>query len=178
MLPRNKKDILSRWAENFSCLFGYKRSVQESSILKIPQQQVKAELYDPPDIEEVKIGVRKLKTRKGSRCWRYPSGSRPTRRGPTPGNDLNPVSIVLGEGRNAKIVSLYKNKGEKSDCSNYRGIILLSMAGKILARVLLNRLIRAIAEDILPESQYGFRANRGTADIIFVLRQIQENFRE
>ena len=37
----------------------------------------------------------------------------------------------------AVIVSLCKNKGEKSDSSNYRGITLLSTAGKILARVLL-----------------------------------------
>ena len=43
--------------------------------------------------------------------------------------------------RDAVIVSLSKNKGEKSDCSIYRGITLLSIAGKILARVLLNRLI-------------------------------------
>ena len=40
------------------------------------------------------------------------------------------------------IVSLYKNKGEKPDCSNHRGITLLSIAGKVLARVSLNRLIR------------------------------------
>ena len=41
----------------------------------------------------------------------------------------------------AVFVSLYKNKGEKSDCSNYLGITLLSISGKILACVLLNRLI-------------------------------------
>ena len=76
------------------------------------------------------------------------------------------------------IVSLYKNKGEKSDCSNYRGVKLLSSAGKILARVLLDTLIPAIAEEVLPESQCGFRANRGTTDMIFVLRQIQEKCRE
>ena len=74
----------------------------------------------------------------------------------------------------AVIVSLCKNKGEKSDCSNYRGITLLSMAGKILARVLLNRLIPTIAQGNTPESQCGFRSNRGTIDMIFALRQIQE----
>ena len=83
-----------------------------------------------------------------------------------------------GDLRDAVIVSLYKNKGEKSDCSNYRGVTLLSSAGTILARVLLDTLIPAIAEEVLPESQCGFRANRGTTDMIFVLRQIQEKCRE
>ena len=73
--------------------------------------------------------------------------------------------------RDAVIVSPYKNKGEKSDCSTYRGIILLFIAGKILARVLLNRLIPTIAQENTPESQRGFRPNRRTTDMI-VLRQI------
>ena len=67
--------------------------------------------------------------------------------------------------RDAVIVSLYKNKGEKSDCSNYRGITLLSIEGKVLARVLLNRLIPTIAQENTPESQCGFRSNRGMTDI-------------
>ena len=75
-------------------------------------------------------------------------------------------------------LSLYKNKGEKSDCSNYRGITLLSIAGKILARVLLYRFISMTAQENTPESQYGFKINRGTVDMIFVLRQIQEKCRE
>ena len=80
--------------------------------------------------------------------------------------------------RDAVIVSLYKDKEEKSDCSNYREITLLSIAGKILARVLLNRLIPTIAQENMPKSQCGFRSNRGTVDMIFVLRQIQEKCRE
>ena len=52
---------------------------------------------------------------------------------------------------------------------NYRGITLLSIAGKILARILLNRLIPTIPQENTPESQYGFRSNRGTVDMIFVL---------
>ena len=80
--------------------------------------------------------------------------------------------------RDAVIITLYKNKGEKSDCSNYRGITLLSIAGKILARVLLNRLVPSIAADNIPESQCGFRANRSTTDMVFVLRQLQEKCQE
>jgi hypothetical protein len=39
--------------------------------------------------------------------------------------------------RDAKIVTLYKNKGVHSDC-NYRGISLLSIVGKAYVRVVLN----------------------------------------
>ncbi|CAI9721540.1 Hypothetical predicted protein [Octopus vulgaris] len=60
----------------------------------------------------------------------------------------------------AVIITLYKNKGEKSDCSNYRGNTLLSIAGKVLAKILLNRLVPTIAEENLPVSQCGFRDNR------------------
>ena len=80
--------------------------------------------------------------------------------------------------RDAVIVSLNKNKGEKLDCSNYRGITLISIAGKILAGVMLNRLISTIAQKNTPKSHCGFRSDRGTVDMIFVLRQIQKKCRE
>ena len=75
--------------------------------------------------------------------------------------------------RNATVVSLFKNRGSKTDCGNYRGISLLSVAGKILARVILNRLITNISEENLPEAQCGFRPNRSTTDMIFYVRQVQ-----
>ena len=84
---------------------------------------------------------------------------------------------LLQDLRDAVIISLYKNKGKKSDCSNYRDT-LLSIAGKILARVLLNGLIPTIPQKNTPESYCGFRPNRGTVDMIFVLRQIQQKRRE
>ena len=76
--------------------------------------------------------------------------------------------------RGATVVSFYKNKGNKSDCGNYWGISLLSTAGKILARVILNNLVSAVSEESLPESQCGFRAGRSTIDMVFSVRQVQE----
>ena len=35
--------------------------------------------------------------------------------------------------RDAKIVTLFKNKGDRSVCNNYRGIFLLSTVGKVFA---------------------------------------------
>ena len=84
---------------------------------------------------------------------------------------------LLEDLRDAVIVSLYKNKGENSDRSNYQGITLPSTAGKILACVLLNRLIPTIAQENTPESQCGFRSNRGMTDMIFMQRQIQTKCR-
>ena len=79
--------------------------------------------------------------------------------------------------RDANIVTLYKNKGDRSDCSNHRGISLLSVVGKVLARVALQRL-QQVAERVYPESQCGFRVQRSTIDMIFTLRQLQEKCRE
>ena len=75
--------------------------------------------------------------------------------------------------RDALIVSLYKNKASKSDCGNYRSISLLSIAGKIFTRVILNRLI-AVSEQNLSEAQCDFRPGRSTVDMVLAMRQLQE----
>jgi len=73
------------------------------------------------------------------------------------------------------IIPIFK-KGSRKDCGNYRGISLLSIAGKMLSRILLNRINMHVAPVVLPESQCdcGFRSSRGTMDMIFCLRQTQE----
>ena len=76
------------------------------------------------------------------------------------------------------MISIYKRKGEKSDCSNYRGLSLLGVASKIFAKILLTRFNKHVANVVLPESQCGFRADRSTADMIFVCRQLLVESRE
>ncbi|CAI9735087.1 Hypothetical predicted protein [Octopus vulgaris] len=84
------------------------------------------------------------------------------------------LGSVPQEFKDASIVHLYKNKSNKCECDNYRGISLLCVAGKILRMVILNRLNDALDILVLLESQCGFRAGRGTVNIIFSQRQLQE----
>ena len=74
--------------------------------------------------------------------------------------------------KHANIITIFK-KGDRMSCGNYLGISLLCIAGKIFARILLVRLLQ-LAEEILPESQCGFRPSRGTIDMIFYATQLQE----
>ena len=184
LILTDKASILNRWAEHFQTLFSADRSVDESAIQQIPQQPVKEELDEAPTLEEVIKATSQLKCGKAAgvdgippEIWKHGGAALHSK--------LYDLFLCCWEQgklpqdlRDAVIITLYKNKGEKSDCSNYRGITLLSIAGKILARVLLNRLVPAVAELHLPESQCGFRSNRGTTDMVFVLRQLQEKCRE
>ena len=79
--------------------------------------------------------------------------------------------------KDANVVTLYKNKGDRGDCNNYRRVSLLSAVGKVFARVILKK-FHVLAEQVYLESQCGFRANRSTTDMIFSLRQHQEKCRE
>ena len=47
--------------------------------------------------------------------------------------------LVREDRRSAAIVPLYKGKGERTECENYRGNSLLSVLGKIYARILVYR---------------------------------------
>ena len=74
--------------------------------------------------------------------------------------------------REAKTITLFKNKGERSDWNNCRGISLLGNIGKVFARVISIRL-QTPAERIYPELQCGFRAGRSTTDKGFFTSQLQ-----
>ena len=82
---------------------------------------------------------------------------------------------VPQEFKDATIIHLFKRKGNPQVCDNHRDISLLSIAGKILARVLLNRLIEHLERSgLLPQNQCGFRKDRETMYMIFTARQLQE----
>ena len=74
-------------------------------------------------------------------------------------------------------IKIYKDKGNKKICDNYRGIALLNATSKIFSRIILNR-IQNLIDDQLPEIQTCFRFNRSTIDQIFILKMTLGRRRE
>lgn len=80
------------------------------------------------------------------------------------------------EWREGVICPLHK-KGDKFQCSNYRGITLISSVYKVLSGILKRR-ITPIAEKELGGYQGGFRSGKSTIDQIFNVRQTMEKMYE
>ena len=79
-----------------------------------------------------------------------------------------PKSWIMG-----MIVPIHKNKGDKGDFNNYRGITLLSCLGKLFTSVINNRLNKFAEETkLINENQTGFRKNYSTLDHIFLLKNL------
>ena len=169
----DRGEQMERWAEHYRELFSRENTVTDAAIESTNPLPVIDELDVPPSAEELSNAINSLA------C------------GKAPGNDGIPPEVIKAgkkttllhhlhelllqcweEGtvpqdmRDSNIITLYKNKGDRSDCNNYRGISLLSIVGKAFARVVLNRL-QLLAERVYPEVQCGFRAGRSTIDMIF-----------
>ena len=83
---------------------------------------------------------------------------------------LVPVNWVI-----ACMVPLCKCKGYVHECSNFRGISLLSLVGKGYGRILINR-IRDKTENVIAVVQSGSKRGRGCTDQNFIVRQICETY--
>jgi len=91
-----------------------------------------------------------------------------------PGTFVECYNACLAKGdfpsrwKRAKLVLLHKGRGKPPDLpSSYRPISLLDGAGKVLERILLNRLEAHITGSrAISESQYGFRRSKSTTDAV------------
>ena len=161
--------ILARWRNYFSQLLNDVRLTEIHT----------AELLVPkPSVFEVEMAIEKLKRYKSPGIDQIPAelikaGSR---------KFYSKIHKLINPVRNEKelpdqwkksvILPVYK-KGDKTDCSNYRSISLLSTAHKVISNILLSRLT-PYAEKITGYHQCGFRRNRSTTDHIFCNHQILE----
>ena len=63
---------------------------------------------------------------------------------------------------------IYKGKGDRGECKNYRGISLLSIPGIVYGRVLIEK-VKYLTKRFVREEQCGFRKGRGCVDQVFVI---------
>jgi hypothetical protein len=75
------------------------------------------------------------------------------------------------------IIAPVHKKGDKTDCSNYRGISLLSTSATILSSNLVSRLIPYV-DEIIGDHQFRFQHNRSSTDHISYIHQILEKICE
>ena len=77
--------------------------------------------------------------------------------------------------RKYSTIKVLHKKKDRTECSNFRGISFVAHAGKVLLKVVAGRLSDYCErKNILPEEQCGFRPQRSTVDIVFVVRRLQE----
>jgi len=183
MIITDKAKQLERWVEHYAELYSRENIVQQAVLDAIDRFPQMPELDEPPTIEELSKAVDKLPSGKATGKDGIPAEIIKSGKSSL----LVPLHKLLTQCWNkgsvpqdlkdANIITLLKNKGDRHDCNNYRGISLLSIVGKLFARTVLHRLV-ALAERIYPESQCGFRSQRSTVDMIFSVRQLQEKCRE
>ena len=179
----DKPAILNRWAEHCSAVLNRPADINAVAIARLPQVETNTDLDRPPSEEEVKKAIKQISTGTAPSAFAIPAELY-KHGGDTLLQKLIDLfcrmwdeEVIPQQLKEASIVHLFK-KGNCQLCDNYRGISLLTIAGKLLARVMLNRLIVHLEHGLLPESQCGFRGGRGTVDMIFAARQLQEKCQE
>ena len=156
--------ILERWKNHFETLFNNHSTTPADLLRNSPQAPTQHWRSEPPTLDELTKAMKRMKP------------------GKAPGPDNVPFELLNSAGpavksrlmelltqiwnsdffptgfKNANIIAIFK-KGDRMSCGNYRRISLFYIAGKVFARILLDRL-------------------RGTIDMIFCARQLQEKSRE
>ena len=183
----NSRDTLKRWGEYFQETLNVVSSIDQDLFdrIHIPTLAADEEHRQnaQPSMQEIRVAVHQMKPRKA------------------PGSDGVTVDILKAGGEPVTrwlfnffmdvweneettkewnimtLLKIYKNKGDKKVCDNYRGIALLNATSKIFSRIILNRIQNLIDNQLL-EIQAGFRPNRSTMDQIFILKQTMERRRE
>ena len=137
---------MEHWVEHYSELYSRMNVVGEEALMAMGSLSTMDELDSKPTLKEINQALDHLSS------------------GKAPGNGGIPVEVIKcaketflkklheilcqcwreGEApqdmMDASIVTLYKNKGDRGDCNNYRSISLLNIVGKLFAKVVLMKL--------------------------------------
>ena len=183
-IMKEENEITETWREYFQQLHNTTRSYETRNTNQVTGALNQAELDEDTNIsmEELQAAIRKIKIGKAPGADQiYPEMIK------NQGIEADKILLsicqeawkskkVPDDWKKGIIVPIHK-KGSTMDCSNYRGISLLSIPGKVYARILESKL-RKVVENKIEEHQSGFRPGRSVQDHIFTVRQIAEKFIE
>ena len=179
-LLTSESEIDARWAEHFKEILNRPPPTAEADIVEAEHDlDVTTE---PPGKEEIISAIKSMKNRKA------------------PGKDnlnaelfkadpdlaakmLLPLFEDIWEEKevpndwNEGIIIKIPKKGALSNCDNWRGITLLSIPSKIMAKIIIRRISDAVDLHLRKE-QAGFRKGKRCLDQIFILRNIIEQCTE
>jgi len=173
-LVADPHSIMTRWRKYFSQLL----NVHQDNDVRQAEIHTVEPLLPEPSAFEFELAIGKLKNHR------------------SPGINQIPAELIKAGGRticcaNHKlIISIWNKeelpeewkesitvpiyeKGDKTDCNNYRGMSLLPTTYKILSNILLLRLIQ-YAEEVIGYHQRGFRHNNSTTDHMLCICEILE----
>ena len=148
---------MARWSEHFQKLFNVTGDIDHEALDNIPQRIIKPSLDEIPTMDEMGRVIAGLKGGKApggdgisAEVWKHGGDNLFSRLHQLITNAWE-MGSVPHAWKDASIVTIYK-EGDRTDCGNYRGISLLAIAGKIFARILLNRLSTHITTELVPDT--------------------------
>ena len=171
------------FAEHFEQLYGHEATFDPSVIDVLPQRPVMPGVDHMPTDLEIRSAVRRL------------NNTSPGDTGVSAPLFKALISTELGFGLvrtmvhhfwqtgevqmewETGLLAILAKKGDLSLPGNYRGIMMLEVAYKIVA-ILLDELLDPVCESLDHEAQCGFRRKRGTTDALFTVRQLIAKRRE
>ena len=165
-----------RWVEHFREVLNRPSPEETPNILEAEEDLDIS--IDPPTKEEIVSAIKTLKN--GKSPGRDNLDAELFKADPElAANILQPLFTAIWKGEEVPedwtkgVIIRIPKKGDLTDCNNWRGITLLSVPSKILAKIIIQRISNAV-DNKLRKEQAGFRKHRGCIDQIFALRNIIE----
>ncbi|BHF82323.1 hypothetical protein SprV_0802546000 [Sparganum proliferum] len=157
-LLTEKTQTLQHWTEHFRGVLNRPSTISaDAAIDRLPQVETNVDLDLPPSLQETIRAVQQLSS------------------GKAPGSDAIPAEVYKHGGPQLMdhLTALFQEMWRQGEVpQDFKDATI------IFARILLNRLNNHLEQGLLPESQCGFRRHRGTTDMIFAARQLQEKCQE
>ena len=166
------------WRQHFSSILNICSHFSLTELGKVKQRPVEMDMADPPSMEELMQAVKKIKAGKaGGKSGILPEMLKASCCKARFRHIL--LDLVQSAWRERRVpqdwsdaVLIRVPKKDLTICDNWRRIALLDVVGKVVAKIVQERM-QKLAEDVLPESQCGFRRGRGCADMAYRVRNVK-----